>query len=810
MPTITGKNFTVKLPYGPEEDEIGESYDPKAPAAAAPAPTIQGKNFTATIPVAPKGELKPLRGAPMVFGFELPETGFGKVTDLAIGFNDALAGALGWGLDAASPQTPAQKKFYASIAKDMDRGEVPSGKQTIQRAMKLAGIGADKEQALSDLAADMGEEVFNQGLIVASLMASAPYMAAVKGGSVTRNVVKEMGEYMMKRPGTVVASEIGSALGSEVGSTKGGPVVQKMGEAFGVSVPQELADQLGGIVGSFAGGGLGGGLATAGRPRAGGAGVPAQDFPEGGYFPRGGAKQLREAVPMTPLTNPNPDTGAISRATEGYKIKVQRAIDQALASVPKTGTPEVQANKLRSALRRSYETARSMETNLWTKTDLSRPVPTTGLKQFASNMMKQMGAESRPDALPMDIMARISKLPKKMSIKRMRDFRTIIMSRARDMGAGSNGPMPNDVLRRNLELLQGQIMDDITAAYPNDRSMAEAREFSTWLHNNFTRGPVSDFARAREMESALPGARGAAAKAIRTEGSGAASANIGQVTQNPEIEQAAGQFIQAQTREWAQQSGPEGAAKYLNSPEVKRYMEAFPKLEAGMTETGARLNRLLAEQDTINSSAFFREAGSTPQIAAERLLSTPNGKRAAAEVMRRVSRDPDAVAAIREQTINSLGASVKWNPVALQNRLASRDTRDTLVTILGSEQYARLNQMVKDGVGVATGGEPMFRKFARTVSVRSGNIIGAVFGRMLNTGTLQGPALGSQIGKNFVESLFKTLPPDMMLARAVADPRWERFLRSRIPGNLKELTRVSKEVRALVSGTEALADQTEE
>ena len=368
--------------------------------------------------------------------------------------------------------------------------------------------------------------------------------------------------------------------------------------------------------------------------------------------------------------------------------------------------------------------------------------------------------------------------------------------------------MPNDKLTRNMELLQGKMIDTITRQYPGDTKLAQAREFTTWIHDQFTRGPLSDFARVREMESALPGAGGAAEKLLGTEGAGSAAANVSETINDPMVAQASKDYVTSQFKSIADELGPVAGQKFLQSSDTKAYVEAFPQMDRELQTSIDRLSRLNEEQRLIETSAFFRDAGATPQIAAERLLSTVNGKKAAREVMGRLGRDPDAQEAIREAAINSLGQSTKWNPVAMGQWLNSKDTRETMLTLLGPEKFRRLEDVINNGIGVVKGQEPVLRQVGRKVSTTTGTLLGALMGRMLNTGTLQAPSLGSAMGRNFVDRLFQQLPPDELVRMAIRDPKWERFLYTRIPKNMNELTRTSKQVRALVSGTEALYEDT--
>lgn len=702
------------------------------------------------------------------------------IMDLVTGYNDALAGTLGIAVTDVD-----------SIMRDIGMGgflDMPGdGKKAVQNAMSKLGIAAHKETALNEFIADVGVETFQQSLMLAATLAAAPLMAGAAGTTVGGALQKEMGEYMLRHPGVTVASELGAGAGTVGGGEVLSPALE------GAGLDPRLAGPVGEIAGSFAGGGLAGGIASLARAGR-------------GKMMQGGAEIAAQAG-SRPLSSGLPDIDRIGAATDGYKIKVQRAISQALASVPADGDPIRAAERLRGGLRAGYRIARTQESALWDRVDMRRPVSTRAIKELAQQQVARAGAEVRPEFLPGDIIQRINGLPDTIDIKRMRDLRSVVMAHSRNM-ARSTQVVPNDTLRRNLEELQSGMLDSIATQYPNDLPMAQAREFSTWVHNQFTRGNMSDLARAREMESALPDAQGAVERFIRSPTSGPQLSGVSQQLGAPSIGGRGEDFIRAKFQEIAQSDlGAEGAAKFLEKPEVKRFIKAFPELDEQMASTSARLGRLLDEQKIVEGSSFFRLAGDQPQAAVTRLLASGTKVKDAATIVRRIGRDPEALSALRDATVTEFARNYASNPKRMRDALAAKDTSAMFQRILAPDQFARLRKIANTAAAVAEGGEGGTRKLARALTIQTASLLGASGGRALGTGTLQAPQKISQAAQSLVEHILNVVPAEALLANAVQDPKWEAFLYSRLPENVEDAQRVLKQVRGLVSGLSAAQRQ---
>jgi hypothetical protein len=114
--------------------------------------------------------------------------------------------------------------------------------------------------------------------------------------------------------------------------------------------------------------------------------------------------------------------------------------------------------------------------------------------------------------------------------------------------------------------------------------------------------------------------------------------------------------------------------------------------------------------------------------------------------------------------------------------------------VLGSERFERFSRLINTASKMEAGEGPPGERALRT----SGSWLSRIFGlhvgggvaRGLMTGTqgqLSLPARMSNSFSNYWLSLFPALNPRSALVQATFDPKWEQFLHSRIPSNLREV-----------------------
>lgn len=797
-----------------------EKFQQTGSPLGAEDPELQGDQygFVPAEPEVPKDRAH-------ILGIEAPA--LQPISDMAAGFNEMLARLTGTAIDDID-----------LIMRDIGTGgflTLPGdGVEVVQSAMEKAGMAADSKKAVSDFAANIGKATFQQLLMTGALFAAAPMMAAAQGTTVGGLIQREMGQFMLKHPAATLAAEGGAVVGGEVGTELGGPVGGVLGSMIGgvtAGSPKIIEGMKGAAKGAakavLPGVGVG---AALGGPEGGAIGA-ALAAPIG--LVRGairgattGAKMrtAREAIPDTPLvTAPGaPDRLKVfaQEAVEGDTMRIDNSIMNEINKVRKIPDPLRAAEVLRNGLVKSFKQARLKESGLWSKVDLKRPVHPKGLAVFAREMRK---ANSRfaPDSIPGEYLARIGAMAKQhakkpITIADMRAFRGEILAELRQH-------IPNDALRRNLTLLEGEVLKQIETAYPDDKAMKTASEFTRWLHRRFTKGPVGSFIR-RETGKPLdqtdplgdmtdPGR--AMEAMIRREKSGKAIRNISQTLDIPALRQEAADWVENQFRQVADGLDARAAGegqKWLKRPEVRRFVKAFPDLSAKLQTTYANLSDLLDERKILERSAFMKFAQEEPQTAVARVMSSKNKVAAAKELRMRFADDPDAYAAWKSAIVEDLFRSPTWNPKNIQARLNTRDMKAFMHAALGHEDAVRLYRNVDDAAQLYRGQVEAglsTKLFNRGTSI-FGRIIAAKLGNRLGGGDIQTPGLLASAAGRTVDNLLAVVPPDVLLARAMTDPHWERVLFARVPRNLKEAERLNVLVSRAVSAMEASRIATED
>lgn len=758
-----------------------------------------------------------------IFGMEAPM--LQPITDTAAGFNEMLARVTGTAIDDID-----------LIMRDLGTGgflDMPGdGVEAVQTAMEKAGMAADSKKAVSELAANIGKTTFQQLLMTGALFAAAPVMAAASGTSVGGLIQRDLAKFMIQRPGATLAAEGGAVVGGEIGQEAGGPVGGVLGSMIG-GVTGGAPGIIEGIKGAGKGavkgalpgvavGGLAGpevGAVTAAVTSPINAG---RGFKQGITTGRG-QRAADAAIPNTPLVKA-PGTQAnlqqfAKEAIDGDTIRIDNSIMNEINKVKKIPDPLRAAEALRGGLGRAEAVARGKEDALWGKVNLKAKMNPKPLAVFA-RAMRAENSRFAPDSIPMKYITRIGAMmrqagkaeigkAKAITLNDMKGLRGEILADLREH-------IPNQTLRRNLTLLQGEILKTMETQYPDDKVLAAASAFSRWKNQRFSRGPVGQFMR---KESGRPTEQGdplgdmmdpgrAMEALIRREKSGKAIRNISQTLDVPALKQEAAAWVENNFRQVADGLDARAAGqgrKWLQRPEVKRFIKSFPELSAKMQQTYANLGELVDEKQLIENSAFKKFSGEDPQTAVSRVMLAKNKVAAAKELRGRFAEDPDALASWNSAVVEELFRSPNWNPKTMQARLNGKDMKAFMVEAIGHDNATRLYRNVNDAAmlykGETEAGLPA-KLFNRGSTIFS-RVLAAKLGNRLGGGDIQTPGLLAGAAGRTVDNLLKVVPPETLLARAMTDPKWEKVLFARIPRNIKEMERLGTMVNRLVSSLEA-------
>jgi hypothetical protein len=736
----------------------------------------------------------------------------GRIADIATGANDSLAGAL------AIPANSVANIFQGFAGKQFTN--VDEMKTSIQDALRaIPGMGASKEQAFNKWYADLGEQAGRQALLTMALIAGGPAMAAIgeslPGTSTTGAVLKNIGNTMVQHPGMVAAADAGAVAGGQIA-----PLADPYTKALGLNTNPEIL----GLLGTLAGGPIGASIGTLARIRPVGmvknmlAGGTKEGF---GGLPRFGGTLVKSALPgAKPLLGASFNGQDVADAIKGVQLEVMNGMKSRIDHVTKGGTvdPAVAAQRVREVVKDGYKRAGQIADNVyWAKVDQKRPVATIDPKNAAKEVaLSAQDPTVRSRDIPGDFIRDIMKWPKNVSMERMRQVASAIRKEAATLGQQGNTAFPSDERRANLTKLANSIDDSIAKAYPDDRALAEAKAYTTWMHDTFSRGPVGQFGEVRRVPGATTDAPSSLQGAMRDSRFGSQMANMGETTGlGPEVQGRTEDYLRSMVADAYRTGGPRygmdplkeelykttAAKEYMNSPDFKRFAKAFPQLDSVFQRQTTQLQNATNKAAEIARSHFFAKAATDPENAVENLFNSGTKVKDTKLIMENIGSDHKAVDAIQYAMIRKLGNSVNWDPENMLARLGAKDLSEAFTTIMGEHEFRRMYRIIDTGAKLQAGesGNLIGMSPIKT----TGRILGSLFTGAAGGKSIQVHSIGTKIGGNIMEKVFHTVPPEFFIQKAMVDPNWERFLMSKLPDNMEGFRTTTRLVGMMASGVEA-------
>lgn len=740
----------------------------------------------------------------------------GRIADIATGANETLAGAL------AVPANSVANIFQGFAGKPFTN--VDEMKKTIQDTLRqMPGMGAAKEQAFNQWYANLGEQAGRQALMTMALVAGAPVLASASGTGTLGAAAKNVGETVLQHPGMVAAADTGAVIGGQV-APLAEPYLKAAGLNDTIANPEVL-----GLLGTLAGGPVGASISTLARIRPTGMvkgmfGGEKQGF---GGLPKFGGSLVKDAIPgAKPLLGAPFNGDDVTKAIKGTQNQVTNWMQSRIAQVTKGGTvdPAVAAQRVRDVTNEAYTKARNIaDTQYWAKVDQSRPVPTSDPKEIAKEIaLSATDSTVRIRDIPGDFIRDINKWGDNVSMKQMRQVASAIRSEASTLGQSGNTAFPSDTRRANLTKLANSIDDAIGNAYPGDINLAKAKEYTTWLHDTFSRGPVGQFAEVRRVPGATTDAPSGLQSAMRDSRFGPQMAGIGPKVDLPNTD-ALGQAIQGRSEEYLRSmvadayrtGGPRygmdplkeemykanAAKEYMNSPDFKRFAKAFPQMDAVFQRQATQLQNAVGKAAEIARSSFFNKASTDPENAVESLFNSGQKVRDSKLIMDNIGGDHNAVDAIQYALIRKLGNSTNWNPEAMVARLGSKDLAQTFTTLMGENEFRRLYRIIDTGAKLQVGEDKGL--IGMSPIKTAGRVLGSLFTGVIGGKSIQVHSIGTKIGGNVMEKIFHTVPPEYFIQKAMVDPNWERFLMSKLPDNMEGFRTTTRLIGLMAGGVEA-------
>jgi len=394
------------------------------------------------------------------------------------GANERIAQVLGFPVDVVNDA------LRLAGANNTESG---SGTQALMDAFRRAGVRLP-EGAERSLTQKIGGEVINQLLGYGGARLAAPTLQKVGG------TAGAVGDALLDKPVTGLATSVTSAPGVVLGGEYGGKGGKIAGEFIGEQVAGEDGTKIGGTIGEGIGGALGsivGGTATAvvGMPIVRSV-IPASE--KGGFKPY-------DAPLQDPNADPTEAVASARKAVERATMAIDRRIQRTIEGVNKNRlSPEKSAQWLKTSLERTRDAARSIEESAWDQIDPRETIDLTPVYQ----VVQQMRANGYENAIPTSLLAAFERRAVRVSpdgdvdvvvqpFSWVRQFRSDI--RRESMNASGYNPSMgarNGDMVQSLADLETAVMSSISRSLPQRAAWERAREISQVVNDRFTRGPV--------------------------------------------------------------------------------------------------------------------------------------------------------------------------------------------------------------------------------------------------------------------------------------------------------------------------------
>jgi hypothetical protein len=689
----------------------------------------------------------------------------------------------------------------------------------IRAGFEAAGIPA---RSIDTLAGRMGPDLLAAVFAWGGLSLSAGKLAAAEGTSVTSLISREIGLFMQRFPGRAFGTEMGAAFGGHVASE----AAQEPGRSGMAQVGMPMA-------GALAGGMLGFGLTATVDNLTKMAWQAARNLGrELGESVTGRVRvdpnALRTAV-VDPTADPLRTHAFADFQLQGQRQKLYDAVHSAIEGVPVRGNLRDAQAAFQRRLRGAELVGDNMVNEAWGRVDKGIRVGTQRIVTTVTDQQKRF-RDTNPGAIDEALNERMLSLMTKRDKKgRVTALKAPTMGELIDMRSGilqsiraeRGNAAPNSTLIRNLHELQSMIAasmrDAAQTSDPNqlamlDQALAMTREMA----DVFYRGPVGELLGhvrtgapkvdpGRTVEALLTKFRG-------TRAVGEAAERTRQSQLVPEMENAVNLIF----RDHVMSSRPgltdpqelraqaSAAEQFIrrNRGSIEEASRAGAQLKA-VTERLWRLSNRSAE---IENSELARWSNMDPEKGIASLFVGPNPARRARDIMETIGPSSDAVGGLQRGVVQYLLRTNNFSGTRMGEAMRRPEIDRMMREILSPEQMQRLHKMVGEASQIEKGDTTVLQKIFRTGGRLSAGIFGAQVGRQIaqhtSGGTVQTPGIVATAMRSLYERTLRVIPPEELLARAVFDPQWERFLSSQVPSSPAEMAALVQRMRRLIAGLE--------
>jgi hypothetical protein len=675
--------------------------------------------------------------------------------------------------------------------------------KSIKDAMEQAGMGA-KTKAVYPFMEHIGTEAMSQMLAVAATLAGGPAMAATEGAGTLAATMRAMGKFSMERPGTAIAGALGSSIAGPTGGRALPAAVQGLRDlnassSGAASTPNSPAlnaalTQTGEVLGGIGGAFVGGGVTSMARP--------------GGIGLRAGGAGVADAMggkPSLPVTSLDADMSPLAGRTADIQKDIVNRMTAAYDTVHTADDTVTAAQKLREAVRTASGYANKQIAQVWKAVDQTKTMESAGLKALPAQLAAQIANPTASAGnLPDKVLSAISKLPAFPELRNVREIMTEAMQEIRRIPKIGEGA--NDTKKKFLSQVVDTIKTEIDKSFPDDPAIQQASNLTKWFHDTFDRSALAPFAQRRVtaeagLRDAVPGAN----RLVNSETGGQQIAGLQSarpMTGETDVTGPAENFIRAQLGNVAETKGPTKGVLWLQSPAVQRFIKSYPAMDAMAQKFTSTIQPAIDEAMAMANSKFFARAGQAPDTAVNGLFQSAEPAEATRYAVRQLGPDPQAMDALHAGIVTKMINDTKLQPQNMARWISQARNRSVLEEAFANQpsKLGRLHRIIDAGISIGQGEENAVGKATRFGSNILGRIVGStVFNKIipLPGNELIKASAGAKLGRGIADRLFRVYTPEQLMFKAIQDPRWEAFLFSKVPTNLKDFRQMNQRLAQL-------------
>lgn len=777
-----------------------------------------------------------------------------------MGLGDLAGKAVLHALKTAPPEEVPAKvtNTFAGLLAEKD-----PGKQARILA-NLAGLPTEGDEG--SMAGEIGKQTSDGLLFLAGIAALGPGLGAVAGAAgLTRT-----GAFITKIADTISQSPVRAALTEILGTSPGA-----------VYGEYKFDSPWGAIPGALAGGRLFNAAASVvkGVTNV----IPNTAIALTEKATGREATQLRQVfgerkpyidTAKDPIWNQNSDP---ERAAEfarhqkqGVELRIENATMEAINKIkaPANADPRFYQNAVYKGLDKVEEMSNRIKNDAWRQVDVTKPVnlrqdilpALDDFKTSVANNAHGRGAPIGKDEGLIDTL--VAKIEDMGLVKQGKDDKgrftsaantkgnvpleklidvqsQIFAARKAEEGAFMAGRIPNNQLIANLNKISSIIWDGVGKAYPQDRMLQFARDYSVKHHDMLSRGVIADvMAKNKLGETAvhpdltvdaflkqynglddLFSATKRLASQAPVPGQKLTGANAGPggrwlATTNEEraaIKQLHNDTMDAVRSEYhkfAEQAfasdpkAPEKIAKYLRTiePQLPRIAMVKNELQPAL----AKLDGLVNEHKLIRNSELARFTGQKADAAIMQIMNSANPAERAGQLMLHLKASPEAMSAFRDGIINQIYVAGGLGAPGDMYRYVKSDRIQNLLKVtMDPGRAERLNKMIEITAKIESGDIATAKRYWLPKTTLLARMFAAGAAKFIGVNTIQGTGIAASAAKQMVIRAWGSRDPAQLFVNAIRDPVWEKVVLGKEPTSAEGAAHLAKQVSKLVGRMEA-------